>query len=87
MFPRIYFVVSAATLRIGTVKICADGMSTFLESVAVVELNSPAFFSKWTLNMVSTLFFTVASGINFSNTAPETKHRQERLRQRSPLDD
>jgi hypothetical protein len=48
-------------------------VSTFLESIAVVELNSPAFLALVALYTVITFWLAVASRISLSDTASKSK--------------
>jgi hypothetical protein len=51
MFAGIDLVITTTTIDVCLIKICADRMSSFLESVAIIQLYSPAFLAKVALEI------------------------------------
>jgi hypothetical protein len=70
----IHFIVATSAVGVGHIEVSADRVCSFLKSVAVVELDSPALFPESALNVVSAFFLTVATSIDFGDAASETKH-------------
>ena len=62
-------------------------MISFLESVAIIQLNSPTFLAIRALNVVRASWLAVCSSINLRNTAAETKLRFEVIGQRRAVKD
>ena len=63
-------VETASRVRLGPVEIGTDRMGTFIEGVAVVELDAPAFLTLRTLYVVGTFLPAVASCIGLVDTTP-----------------
>jgi hypothetical protein len=65
-------VETATRVRLGPVEVGTDGMSTFIEGVAVVELDAPAFLTLRALYVVGTDLPAVTSCIGLVDTTPES---------------
>lgn len=63
---------TASRVRFGPVEVGTDRMSTFIEGVAVVELDAPAFLTLRALYVVGTDLPAVASCIGLVDTTPES---------------